>query len=135
MAHDVATSPDGARLCVTSTEDSLVRVLDSRTLQFRFSVMVGTPPQHVAFGLFSGTPAYLTSGYASRIELVNPLNGRIRRIASVPYGSFNLTTIGSNVVTSSLIRGTVTTLDGDLRLRRTVRVAHAARGIATVVWP
>jgi YVTN family beta-propeller protein len=135
VAHDLSISPDGGRLWVTSSEDSRVRVLDSRTLKRLFSVMVGAPPQHVAFGLFSGTPAYLTSGYASRIVLVDPRDGRIRRIAEVPYGSFNLTTIGSNVVTSSLIRGTVTTLDSDLRLRHTARVAPAARGVAGVVWP
>ena len=52
----------------------------------------------------------------------------------MPYGSFNVTTIGSNVVTSSLIRGTVTDFDSDLRLLRTVRVAPAARGVAGVVW-
>ena len=121
----------------------MVRVLSPRTGRTLFSVQVGPAPQHVAFGVFSRAPAsltsgygyaYLTSGYASRIELVDSRGGRIVRIASVPYGSFNVTTIGSNVVTSSLIRGTVTDFDSDLRLLRTVRVAPAARGVAGVVW-
>jgi WD40 repeat protein len=135
VAHDLAFTPDGNRVWVTSSEDRAVRVLDARTGRRLFSVQVGPPPQHVVFAAWSRPRAFLTSGYASRIELVDPRRGRILRIASVPYGSFNLTLIGSNVVTSSLLRGTVTDFDSDLRLRRTVRVAPAARGVAGVVWP
>jgi DNA-binding beta-propeller fold protein YncE len=143
VVHDLAFSPDG-RIWVTSATDRAVRVLSPRTGRALFSVQVGPPPQHVVFGVSSRAPsslasgyayAYLTSGYASRIELVDARGGRIVRIASAPYGSFNVTTIGSNVVTSSLIRGTVTDFDSNLRLRRTIRVAPAARGVAGVVWP
>lgn len=135
VAHDLAFSPNGNRVWVTSGEDRRVRVLNARSGRKLFSVPVGAPPQHVVFGAYSRTPAYITSGYSRWIELVDRRRGRIIRIASVPYGSFNLTTIGGNVVTSSLIRGTVTAFDSQLRLLRTIRVAPAARGVAGVVWP
>jgi DNA-binding beta-propeller fold protein YncE len=134
VAHDLAFSPQGNRVWVTSSEDRWVRVLDARTGRRLFSVAAGPPPQHVVFAAWTRTRAYVTSGYASRIELVDPRRGRILRIASAPYGSFNLTLIGGNVVTSSLLRGTVSDFDSNLRLRRTVEVAPAARGVAGVVW-
>jgi DNA-binding beta-propeller fold protein YncE len=135
VAHDLTFNDNGSRIWVTSAEDADVRLFDAHTGRRLFSVHVGPPPQHVALGAFSGAPVYLTSGYASRIELVDSRSGRIRRIAWAPYGSFNVTTIGSNVVTSSLMRGTVTDFDSDLRLRRTVRVAPVARGVTGVAWP
>jgi DNA-binding beta-propeller fold protein YncE len=134
-AHDLGFSPNGSRVWVTSSEDRSVRVLSAVTGRRLFSVAVGPPPQHVVFGAWRRPRAFLTSGYASRIEMVDPRRGRILRIASAPYGSFNLTLIGGNVVTSSLLRGTVTYFDSDLRLLHTVRVAPAARGVAGVVWP
>jgi YVTN family beta-propeller protein len=133
-AHDVAFSPDGRRVWVTSSSASLVSVLDAHTGRLIFSVPAGPAPQHVAFGDFSRGDAYVTSGYGSRIESVDPRTGRIRRTARVPYGSFNLATIGGVVVTSSLIRGTVTELDSKLHHRRTIKVAPAARALAMVVW-
>ena len=135
VAHDLAFSPNGSRVWVTSAQDSSVRVLSSTTGRRLFSVSAGPPPQHVVFGAWTRPRAYVTSGYASRITMVDPRRGRILRIASAPYGSFNVTLIGGNVVTSSLLRGTVTDFDSDLRLRRTVRIAPAARGVAGVVWP
>jgi DNA-binding beta-propeller fold protein YncE len=134
-AHDLAFSPNGSRVWVTSSEDHSVRALSAVTGRRLFSVPVGPPPQHVVFGAWKRPRVYLTSGYGSRIEMVDPRRGRVLRIASAPYGSFNLTLIGGNVVTSSLLRGAVTYFDSELRLLRTLRVAPAARGVAGVVWP
>jgi DNA-binding beta-propeller fold protein YncE len=134
VAHDLAFSPNGSRVWVTSSEDSAVRVLGAQSARTLFSVRVGPPPQHVAFGAWARPRAFVTSGYAGRIAMVDPRRGRILRIASTPYGSFNLTLIGGNVVTPSLLRGTVTDFDSNLRLLRSVHVAPAARGVAGVVW-
>jgi DNA-binding beta-propeller fold protein YncE len=134
-AHDLAFSPNGSRVWVTSSEDHSIRALSAVTGRRLFSVAAGPPPQHVVFGAWKRPRAYLTSGYGSRIEMVDPRGGRVLRIASAPYGSFNLTLIGGNVVTSSLLRGAVTYFDSELRLLRTLRVAPAARGVAGVVWP
>jgi DNA-binding beta-propeller fold protein YncE len=131
-AHDVAFAPDGRRVWVTSASGQSVSVLDARTGRRVFSLFGGRPPQHVAFGQFPGL-AYVTSGYGSRIEAVDPRTGRVLRARRVPYGSFNVATIGSVVVTSSLMRGTVTELDSKLRILRSVKVAPATRGLAMVV--
>ena len=97
-----------------------------------FAVGVGPPPQHVAFG--TRGYAYVTSGYGSRITMVDPRRGRVLRSAPVPYGSFNVTTGGSLVVTSSLLRGTVTEFDDRLNRLTSVKVAPAARDAAIAVW-
>jgi hypothetical protein len=49
------------------------------------------------------------------------------------YGSFNVATAGGFVVTSSLLRGTVTELDSQLRTIATLKVAPAARDVAIAV--
>jgi YVTN family beta-propeller protein len=130
VAHDLAFSPDGRRVWVTSSTDDVVRVLDARTGRRVFTVRAGPPPQHVVFG---STVAYVTSGYASRIEAAD-LKGRVLRVGRVPYGSFNLARAGGYVFTASLLNGAVTELSPNLRVRKSVTVAPATRGVATVVW-
>jgi DNA-binding beta-propeller fold protein YncE len=129
--HDLAFSPDGKTVWTTSDTGRDVEVLSARTRRLRFSVPVGAPPQHV---VFNRRFAYVTSGYEGRIEKVEPWSGRVLRTATVPYGSFNLGTAGSLVVTSSLLRGTVTELNGRLRVLRTKTVAATARDVAVVLW-
>ena len=120
-AHDLGFGPDGRHVWVTSDSDARVRVFSSLTHRLLFSVPVGPPPQHVAFGPRS--EVYLTSGYGSRIV----------HVAEVPYGSFNVATAGGFVVTSSLLRGTVTELSSQLRVIATLKVAPAARAVAVAV--
>ena len=76
----------------------------------------------------------MSSGYGSRIESVS-LDGHVLRVGRVPYGSFNLAPSGSFVITASLLDGSVTELGPKLRVWRSVTVAPATRGVATVVWP
>jgi DNA-binding beta-propeller fold protein YncE len=133
LAHDLAFSPNGRRVWVTSSDRSSVAVFDSSSRRPLRSIRAGPPPQHIIFTPNPGR-AYVTSGYGSRIESVDPGRGRVRRVGRVPYGSFNLAPMGSLIVTSSLIRGTVTELDSRLRVLKTVKVAPAARSVATVVW-
>jgi len=61
-------------------------------------------------------------------------HGRVVRSRRIPYGSFNVTTAGGLVVTSSLLRGTLTELNSRLRPLRTVKVAPAARDAGVSVW-
>jgi DNA-binding beta-propeller fold protein YncE len=135
--HDLAFSPDGRQVWLTSADTQSVTVVDTHSTRRLFSVPAGRPPQHVAFNYAVSILhrfAYLTSGYSGRIEKVDARTGRVLRAARVPYGSFNLTTAGGLVVTSSLTRGTLTELNDQLHLIRTMKVAPAARAVAVVVW-
>jgi DNA-binding beta-propeller fold protein YncE len=130
VAHDLGFSPDDRHVWVTSDSDSRVRVFSSASHRLLFSVPVGPPPQHVAFG--PRGEAYLTSGYGSRLVSASP-TGRVLHVANVPYGSFNVVTAGGLVVTSSLLRGTLTELSSQLHVVATLKVAPAARGVAVAV--
>ena len=135
LVHDVTFTPDARRVWVTSGTGDLVYALDSRTGKKIFAVRVGAPPQHVAISdVFNGKYAYATSGYDGRIVKVNTWTGHVVASAATPRGSFNVSTTGGLVVTSSLLGGQVTELDLDLRRIRSTRVARAARGVALTVW-
>jgi DNA-binding beta-propeller fold protein YncE len=129
--HDLAFSPSGRTVWVTTSTRRSVEVFNARTARRLYSVPAGAPPQHV---VFSRRFAYVTSGYDGRIEMANARTGRVLRSARVPYGSFNLATAGGLVVTSSLLRGTVTELSNRLHVIRTKKVAPAARDVALVFW-
>jgi YVTN family beta-propeller protein len=135
VAHDVTFTPGGRRVWVTSAESNRVAIFDASTRTPVASLSAGPPPQHVAFAQGDPPTAYVTSGYASRITAFKPWGSRILNVGRVAYGSFNLATAGSWVVTASLTSGTVTRLDSDLRAAHSVKVAPATRGVATVVWP
>src|SRR5207237_9932975 len=126
-AHDLAFSPDDRRVWIASDTDADVRVFAAVSHRLLYSIPVGPPPQHVAFG--PRGQAYVTSGYGSRIVEVSRF-GDVLRSAAVPYGSFNVATTGAFVVTSSLLRGTVTELTAGLRVLGSLKVAPAARDIA-----
>jgi DNA-binding beta-propeller fold protein YncE len=130
-AHDVAFSSD-FRVWVTAADRRAVTVFDSRTRRPVARIPAGAPPQHVAFGPIRG--AFVTSGYGGTLEIVNRFSGRVLRTVQVPYGSFNVATFGSFVVTSSLLRGTVTELtdEGHVWMKR--RFAPAARAVAVAVF-
>jgi DNA-binding beta-propeller fold protein YncE len=130
-AHDLGFNAADGRVWVTSDSDDRVRVFAAATHRLLFSVTVGPPPQHVAFG--PRGQAYLTSGYGSRIVAASRF-GSVLRTAAVPYGSFNVATAGDFVVTSSLLRGTVTELNAQLRVVGTLKVAPAARDVAISTW-
>ena len=135
--HDLAFSPDGTQVWLTSDDQTSVHVVSARTHRLLFSVPVGAPPQHVAFNdqveRFAHN-VWMTSGYGSRIELVDTRSGRILRTAKAPYGSFNLATEGSLVVTSSLLTGTLSEFDAQLRPLLSVRLAGSTRDVALTVW-
>ena len=133
VAHDLTFSPDGKNVWVTSGVGDVVYVLDARTAEQVQSVVVGAAPQHVVFG--GNGFAYATSGYSSRIVKIDPKSARIVASARTAYGSFNLASTGSLVVTTSLLNGTVTELNWNLRRLSTAKAAGAARAVALTVWP
>jgi DNA-binding beta-propeller fold protein YncE len=130
-AHDLAFSSDW-RVWVTAADRRFVTVFDSRTRRPVARIPAGAPPQHVAFGPIR--EAFLTSGYSGSLEIVDRFSGRVLRTVHVPYGSFNVATTGSLVVTSSLLRGTLTELTDDGALQMSRRVAPAARGVAATAF-
>jgi DNA-binding beta-propeller fold protein YncE len=130
-AHDLAFSSDW-RVWVTAADRPFVTVFDSRTRRPVARIRAGAPPQHIAFGPIRG--AFVTSGYGSSLEIVNRFSGRVLRTVRVPYGSFNVATFGSFVVTSSLLRGTLTELTDRGAVWMNRRVAPAARGVAVAAF-
>jgi DNA-binding beta-propeller fold protein YncE len=135
-AHDLVFAPDGTRVWVTYDDRSSIAVFDAQSRR-RLRVMpAGSPPQHLAFDRFSNARhAYVTSGNDGTLRIVSLRTGRTLRTVSIPPGSFNVSTGGSLVLTSSLTNGTLTELDenGHVLLRK--RVAPAARNVALAVLP
>src|ERR687887_142450 len=82
-AHDVAFSSDW-RVWVTAADRRFVTIFDSRTRRPVARVPAGAPPQHVAFGPIRG--AFVTSGYGSSPELVDPFSRPLPRTVHVPDG-------------------------------------------------
>lgn len=133
--HDLAFAPDGKTVWIGSADSTFVWILSARTGRVVARVPGGRPPQHVAFLPYGHGRAYVTSGYASQLELVDPRTRHVLRRARVPYGSFNVATAGDLVVTTSLLTGELTELDGsDLARLLSVKVARGARGVAISVW-
>lgn len=126
-AHDLAFSPDGRTVWITSAAGPDVTVFDARNHHALFRVPVGAPPQHL---VFEGRYAYLTSGYASSIEKVDARTGRVVTRAAAPYGSFELDAADGYVVTSSLLRGTLAIYTPALKLLRVVKLSAATREVA-----
>jgi DNA-binding beta-propeller fold protein YncE len=134
-AHDIAFSPGGGTVLVTSPTGSTVTAYSgSRRPRLLWYAGAGRAPGHV---VFSGSSALVSSGYGSRLSAFSWRSpSRAPRIARVPYGSFNLATHGAFVVTTSLFTGQVTELRvGDLHRLWTTKVAPAARYVAISVWP
>lgn len=127
LVHDLACSPNGGRVWLTSatgTDVILVGGVDHRAI---FRVPVGRAPQHVAL---AGPDAYVTSGYGGTIEKIDGGTGHILARARSPYGSFELAADNRYVVTASLLRGTLAIYTPQLRLLRVVHLAPATREVA-----
>jgi hypothetical protein len=132
-AHDVSFAPDGRTVWVTSPSTSSVSgyTIGGRLL---WTAGAGKPPGHVAF---SGGRALVPSGYGSLLSAFTWRSpSRAPGCTSAPYGSFNVATYGSWVVTTSLFNGEVSEYRAsDLHRLWTTKVAPAARYVAISVWP
>lgn len=134
-AHDLAFAPDGSTVWVTSDSASSVSVLDARSGRLVATVPAGPPPQHIVFIPYGRTRAYISSGYGSSLELVDPHSCRILKRVELPYGSFNLATAGDLVATASLLNGEVSEFAGPTLARwMSVKLAPETRDLAISVW-
>jgi YVTN family beta-propeller protein len=132
-AHGIEFSPDGRTVWVSSSAAPFVTVFNAATGKALREIAAGKGPQEIAF---SGARALITSGYGSSIEAVSwPTYGRHGSVP-MPYGSFNLATLGGEVVTSSVLTGYVTELQaGTLQRRWTTKIAPVTRYVAISLWP
>jgi DNA-binding beta-propeller fold protein YncE len=133
-AHDLRFEPDGQLVWVTSAASPLVATYAATDGRLIDSAAGGRAPQHVAF---SGRRVLITSGYGSTLIALCWRSPPCRkRVVAIPYGSFNLSTLGNQAVATSLLTGDVTELGaGSLKRLWTTKVAPAARYVAISVWP
>ena len=135
-SHDLAFSPSGKTVWVTSSEAPYVTIYNAASGLPVASVPAGTAPQHVVFSQAAPLHAYIASGYGRSLEMVDVTSGRILHRAALPYGSFNLATVGSVVAATSLLDGKVTVLDAaSLRPHLSTTVAPEAREIVLLRRP
>jgi DNA-binding beta-propeller fold protein YncE len=136
LAHDLAFGPDGRRVWMTYDVGPQVRIFDSTTQRPLKALYGGAAPQHVAFNPYSKHDhAYVTSGDDGTLRVFSLPATRLLRTVRLPAGSFNVSTFGSFVITSSLTKGTVTELSDSGRVLLSKRVAPAARDVAVAVVP
>jgi hypothetical protein len=128
--HDLAFSPDGRTVWASSADARDVAVLrasDGREIE---RIPAGPAPQHV---LFADGRAFITSGYGSSIEMVDPYTRRVIRRVGLPYGSFNLAAAGRRLMVTSVLNGDVTELSAaTLRRLHETHVATVARSLAVL---
>ena len=132
-AHGIEFSPDGRTVWVSSSAAPVVTVFNAAAGRALREVAAGRGPQEIAF---SGKRALITSGYGSSMEAVSWRSYGRHGSVAMPYGSFNLSTIGGDVVTSSVLTGYVTELHaGTLKRMWTAKIAPVTRYVAVSVWP
>jgi hypothetical protein len=119
----VAFSPSGRRVWVTAGRDRRLAVLPAGGTGRTVLLGADAAPQHVSFG--RGV-AFVASGEGASVRVHDLADGRVRRTARVPYGSYNVQAGAGAVVTPSLARGTLTILDRAGRVRHELEVARAA---------
>jgi DNA-binding beta-propeller fold protein YncE len=122
LAHDVAFSPSGRRVWVSAGRERRLAVMAAGGGR---SVVLDADdaPQHVSFG--NGV-AFVASGDGGSVRVHDLADGRVRRAARVPLGSYNVQAGAGAIVTPSLASGRLTILDRVGRVRREIDVARAA---------
>jgi DNA-binding beta-propeller fold protein YncE len=128
LAHDVACTPDGRHLWVSSGDRFELAVYDLRRGRVLSRPSGDWPPQHVSFARHT---AYVTSGWSGTLRLHRP-DGRPLREVPVPVGSYNVQHGLGRVVTPSLRDGTVTILDEDGRVVESRSVATSSHDACLV---
>lgn len=127
-SHDIAFAPGGRTAWVTSASADVVSVYAASDGRLLRTIPAGRAPQHLAF---DHGRVLISSGYGSSLESVSQTTHRRLRLARSPYGSFNLATDGSLVLTTSLLTGEVSEFRlGNLHRLWTTKVAPEARSIA-----
>ena len=122
LAHDVAFTPRGARVWVSSGDRGRIAVYDAGTRRRLFAFAADAPPQHVTF--LAGR-AYVTSGDDATMR-IHALDGRVLRIRAIPQGSYNVQEGWGVVLTPSLSQGTLCVVDARGAMRNRLRVAPSS---------
>ncbi len=130
LAHDVAFSPDGRQLWISSGAEHRLAVHDASTLRPLRSLAGDAPPQHVTFDETAGR-VYVASGESGTLRVYRMADARLLGTRRVPAGSFNVCADAGRVITPSLDLGTLTLLDH--RGLRSVRIAPNAHDACLVV--
>jgi len=124
--HDVAFSPSGRRVWVTAGRERRLAVYTASGERPLRVLDAADAPQHVSF---DHARAFVTSGDGRSLRVHELSDGRVRRDARVPLGSYNVLRRAGVVVTPSLALGTLTILDPAGRELRRVPVARAAHDV------
>jgi DNA-binding beta-propeller fold protein YncE len=129
LAHDVAWTPDGARVWVSSGDRDELAVFNPRTGKVLKTLPGDAPPQHVSFrrGL-----AYVTSGDSGTLR-VHRTTGPALATTGVPQGSYNVSHGHGWIVTPGLGGGSLCILDAAGRLLRRRQVARSSHDACIVV--
>jgi hypothetical protein len=128
LAHDVACSPDGRHLWVSSGDRFELAVYELRRGRLVRRPSGDWPPQHVTF---SREVVYVTSGWSGTLRLHRADGGPLRQV-TVPVGSYNVQHGLGRVVTPSLRDGSVTILDDSGRVVRSRSVARSSHDACVV---
>ena len=128
LAHDVAWTPDGRRVWVSSGNRWQLAVYDALTGRVLARPYGDWPPQHVTF---AGGFAYVTSGWSGTLR-VHTADGRALRTTPVPVGSYNVQQSHGRVVTPSLGRGDLCVLDERGSVVLTERVARSSHDACVI---
>ena len=126
-AHDVAFSPSGRRVWVTGGRAANVALYRATGSRPAAVLDVDIAPQHVAFGPHG---AYVASGEGRSLTVHALDDGRVRRQAGVPLGSYNVARGAAGVLTPSLGSGELTVLDDAGRVQWAVSIAAAAHDVS-----
>jgi DNA-binding beta-propeller fold protein YncE len=120
LAHDVAFSPDGERVWISSGVERRLAVHDARSLRLLHAIPGDRAPQHVTFDEVTRR-AYVTSGESGTLRAYRLADAKLLSTRSIPAGSYNVCAQAGRMVTPSLDLGTLTILD-----HRGLRSAHIA---------
>jgi DNA-binding beta-propeller fold protein YncE len=139
-AHDLVFSPNGKQVWVTYSDRASIAVFDAATGRVLYRIPAGSPPQHVLFGQPLASPTYgryafVTSGNDGSLRIFLWRQRRLLRSVRIPIGSFNASSTGNVIATSSLTQGVLTEITLGGRRLLTKRIAPVARDAAIAVLP
>jgi DNA-binding beta-propeller fold protein YncE len=123
LAHDVVFSPSGRRVWITAGRVRQMAVVSAAGGGRPVVIGADDAPQHVSFG--RGV-AFVASGDGGSVRAHDLADGGVRRVARLPFGSYNVDAGAGAVVSPSLASGRLTILDRAGRVRHEVKVASAA---------
>jgi hypothetical protein len=128
LAHDVAWSPGGRHVWITSGDRVQVAIYGARSGRLARVISADSAPQHVTF---ARDLAYVSSGWSGTVR-VHGTDGAPVSWSAVPVGSYNVQSGGDRIVTPSLERGTITILDERGRVLRSREIARSCHDACVV---